>query len=79
MQTPSVEVYVGQAETRILAYLIAVYACLYRGYMWRFRRVCTLAQSHQGLRFMHTPSVEVYVAQTETRNLAYLIAVHACL
>ena len=42
-------------------------------------QACALAQSYQGLHFMQTPSVEVYVGQTETRNLAYLIVVHACL
>ena len=35
--------------------------------------------AHWGLHFMQTPSVEVYVGQTETKNLAYLIGVHACL
>ena len=35
--------------------------------------------AHWGLHFMQIPSVEVYVGQTETKNLAYLIGVHAWL
>ena len=34
-----------------------------------------LAPTRQGLHFMHTPVVKVYVSQIKTRNLAYLIAV----
>ena len=43
------------------------------------RRACALAQTRQSLHFMPTPVVKVYVSQTKTRNLAYLIAVHALL
>ena len=43
------------------------------------RRACALAQTRQGLHFMHSPGVKVYVSQTKTRNLAYLIAAYACL
>ena len=68
MHTPSVKVYVSQTKKT------NAYACFEEA-----SREGSCKPAHWGLHFMQTPSVEVYVGKTETKNLAYLIGVHACL